>query len=108
MDVHLIAVIVILRGTMRGRMKPQYVRTELVLQALDEAFAKIKTPAIFNSGELSDSLMNPPLMKPIVNKFEEQKIAQNLPLVKMWKSKYRFSHRRITQTSDLRLEYQCT
>jgi spore photoproduct lyase len=63
-----------LRGTMRGRMKPQYVRTELVLQALDEAFAKIKTPAIFNSGELSDSLMNPPLMKPIVDKFEEQKI----------------------------------
>ena len=59
---------------MRGRMKPQYVRTELVLQALDEAFAKISTPAIFNSGELSDSLMNPPLMKPIVDKFEEQKI----------------------------------
>jgi len=55
-------------------MKPQYVRTELVLQALDEAFAKIKTPAIFNSGELSDSLMNPPLMKPIVDKFEEQKV----------------------------------
>jgi DNA repair photolyase len=54
-------------------MKPQYVRTELVLQALDEAFAKIKTPAIFNSGELSDSLMNPTLMKPIVDKFEEQK-----------------------------------
>jgi spore photoproduct lyase len=63
-----------LRGTMRGKMKPQYVRTELVLQALDEAFAKITTPAIFNSGELSDSLMNPPLMKPIVDKFEEQKI----------------------------------
>lgn len=63
-----------LRGTMRGRMKPQYVRTELVLQALDEAFAKIKTPAIFNSGELSDSLMNPQLMEPIVNKFEEQKL----------------------------------
>jgi spore photoproduct lyase len=63
-----------LRGTMRGRMKPQFVRTELVLQALDEAFVKIKTPAIFNSGELSDSLMNPPLMKPVVDKFEEQKM----------------------------------
>ncbi|MGD0405998.1 MAG: radical SAM protein [Candidatus Bathyarchaeia archaeon] len=62
-----------LRGTMRGKMKPQYVRTELVLQALDEAFAKIETPAIFNSGELSDSLMNSQLMKPIVDKFEEQK-----------------------------------
>ena len=61
-----------LRGTMRGRMKPQFVRTELVLQALDEAFVNIKTPAIFNSGELSDSLMNPQLMKPIVDKFEQQ------------------------------------
>lgn len=61
-----------LRGTMRGRMKPQFVRTELVLQALDEAFANIKMPVIFNSGELSDSLMNPQLMKPIVDKFEEQ------------------------------------
>ena len=59
---------------MRGRMKPQYVRTELVLQALDEAFTNIKGPAIFNSGELSDSLMNPNLMKPIIDKFEEQKI----------------------------------
>ena len=63
-----------LRGTMRGKMKPQYVRTELVLQALDNAFAEIQTPSIFNSGELSDSLMNPPLMEPIVDKFEEQKL----------------------------------
>lgn len=63
-----------LRGTMRGRMKPQYVRTELVLQALDEAFTKILTPTIFNSGELADSLMNPQLMAPIVKKFEEQKL----------------------------------
>lgn len=63
-----------LRGTMRGRMKPQYVRTELVLQALDEAFEKIKIPVIFNTGELADSLMNPQFMIPIINKFEEQKI----------------------------------
>jgi spore photoproduct lyase len=58
---------------MRGRMMPQYVKTEHVLQALDEAFAKIPTPAIFNSGELADSLMNPKLMAPIVDKFEQQK-----------------------------------
>jgi spore photoproduct lyase len=63
-----------LRGTMRGKMKPQFVRTELVLKAIDEAFSKIKNPSIFNSGELSDSLMNPQLMKPIVDKFEEQKL----------------------------------
>ena len=61
-----------LRGTMRGKMKPQFVRTELVLQALDEAFLKIKIPTIFNAGELADSLMNPQLMEPIVNKFESQ------------------------------------
>jgi len=62
-----------LRGTMRGRMKPQYVRTETVLQALDEAFTEIWAPAIFNAGELSDALMNPAMMIPIVDKFEEQK-----------------------------------
>jgi spore photoproduct lyase len=61
-----------LRGTMRGRMKPQYVRTEQVLQALDEAFTEIRVPAIFNAGELSDALMNPGMMIPIVDKFEEQ------------------------------------
>jgi spore photoproduct lyase len=61
-----------LRGTMRGRMKPQYVRTEQVLQALDEAFTQIQAPAIFNAGELSDALMNPEMMIPIVDKFEEQ------------------------------------
>lgn len=71
-----------LRGTMRGRMKPQYVRTELVLQALDEAFTKIKVPSIFNSGELADSLMNPQLMVPIVNKFEEQKLHKIYLLTK--------------------------
>lgn len=62
-----------LRGTMRGKMKPQFVRTELVLQALDEAFQKIRGSTIFNAGELCDSLMNPLLMKPIVDKFEEQR-----------------------------------
>ena len=79
-----------LRGTMRGRMKPQYVRTELVLQALDEAFAKIRTPAIFNSGELSDSLMNTQLMEPIVNKFEEQKLHKVYLLSKCGTQNIRF------------------
>jgi spore photoproduct lyase len=61
-----------LRGTMRGRMTPQYVKTEHVLKALDEAFMKISTPVIFNTGELSDSLMNPKMMVPLVDKFEMQ------------------------------------
>ena len=61
-----------LRGTTRGKMKPQYVRIEHVLSALDEAFIKIRSPSIFNAGELSDALMNPPIMTQIVDKFEQQ------------------------------------
>lgn len=61
-----------LRGTTRGRMKPQYVKIEHILESLDEAFAKIRAPTIFNTGELSDSLMNPPMMAQIVEKFEQQ------------------------------------
>lgn len=61
-----------LRGTMKGRMKPSFVKVEHVLAALDEAFARIKIPSLFNSGELSDSLMNPLLMSKIADKFEAQ------------------------------------
>lgn len=61
-----------LRGTMRGRMKPSPLKSEHVLKALDEAFEKIHEPSIFNTGELSDSLMYPALMEKIVDKFEEQ------------------------------------
>ncbi|MGI0007306.1 MAG: radical SAM protein, partial [Nitrosotalea sp.] len=61
-----------LRGTMRGKMKPSPLKTEHVIKALDEAFANIKEPSIFNTGELSDSLMYPSLMEKIVDKFEEQ------------------------------------
>jgi spore photoproduct lyase len=61
-----------LRGTMKGRMRPSFVKVELVLSALDEAFSQIKTPSLFNSGELSDSLMNPLLMSKVADKFETQ------------------------------------
>lgn len=62
-----------LRGTMRGRMKPSPIRPKYIMAALDEAFEKIKEPSIFNSGELSDSLMFPSLMEQIADRFEEQK-----------------------------------
>ena len=71
-----------LRGTTRGRMKPQYVRIEVTLRCIEEAFKHIKEPTIFNSGELSDSLMNPPLMAKIVDKFEEQNIHKIFLLTK--------------------------
>ena len=61
-----------LRGTTRGRMKPQYVKIGHVLEALDEAFTKIRKPVVFNAGELSDALMNPPIMSRIIEKFEKQ------------------------------------
>jgi DNA repair photolyase len=84
-----------LRGTMRGKMKPQYVRTELVLQALDEAFRKIRTPTIFNSGELADSLMNPELMEPIVDKFEDQRLHKIYLLSKFGTSNTTFLTNRL-------------
>ena len=65
-----------LRGTSRGNMKPRYIRVELILEALNQIFADPTFNegrlAIFNSGELSDSWMNPKIMIQIVDKFEEQ------------------------------------
>ncbi len=61
-----------LRGTMRGKMNPSFVRIEEIKKCVIEAFEKIKTPQIFNSGELCDSLMNPVNMAEIVDLFETQ------------------------------------
>ncbi|MBN2335276.1 hypothetical protein JXL21_06915 [Candidatus Bathyarchaeota archaeon] len=61
-----------LRGTMRGNMKQSYVRFKEIKRCVEEAFQKIITPQIFNSGELCDSLMNPELMNQIVDLFETQ------------------------------------
>ena len=61
-----------LRGTMKGRMKPSFVRIEETLRCLEEAFLNITKPSIFNSGELCDSLMNPSIMIDIVDFFETQ------------------------------------
>jgi spore photoproduct lyase len=66
-----------LRGTSRGNMRPRYVKLETVLATLDSVFADASfnngQPALFNSGELCDSLMNPTYMAAIADKFEEQK-----------------------------------
>jgi spore photoproduct lyase len=57
-------------------MKPRYMPVELVLEALNQIFNDSTfnegRPAMFNSGELSDSWMNPRIMIQIVDKFEEQ------------------------------------
>lgn len=61
-----------LRGTMRGNMKQSYVKFEEIKRCVNEAFEKIINPQIFNSGELCDSLMNPPLMDKITDLFDTQ------------------------------------
>jgi spore photoproduct lyase len=71
-----------LRGTLKGNMKPRYIKIEHIVEALDEAFLKIRKPSIFNTGELCDSLMNPVLMEKIVDFFEKQKIHKVYLLTK--------------------------
>lgn len=71
-----------LRGTMRGKMNPRIVNVNYVLSALDEAFASISQPSVFNSGELADSLMNPSVMAKIADKFEEQSLHKLATLSK--------------------------
>lgn len=75
-----------LRGTSRGNMRPRYVNIKHVLKALEYVFADDRfnngKPAIFNSGELADSWMNPQNMIQIVDKFEEQNKHKLLTLTK--------------------------
>jgi spore photoproduct lyase len=72
-----------LRGTFMGNKNPRYPRSiERILDALERAFKGLNAPAIFNSGELSDSLMNPILMEQIADKFEEQDKHKLLLLTK--------------------------
>jgi len=72
-----------LRGTFMGNKNPRYPHSiERILDALERAFKGLNKPAIFNSGELSDSLMNPILMEQIADKFEEQDRHKLLLLTK--------------------------
>jgi len=64
-----------LRGTGWGNKDPRYRPIDRVLRAIQKAFDHkyfVENPCIFNSGELSDSLMNPSRMEQIAEKFEEQ------------------------------------
>ena len=83
-----------LRGTNRGNMQPRFVKAESILPALDEVFADPNfnngKPAIFNTGELSDSLMRPELMRQIVDKFEAQGRHKVFLLTKMGTKNIKF------------------
>jgi spore photoproduct lyase len=74
-----------LQGTGRGNKSPRYRPVGKVLDALRKAFEHeyfARHPAIFNSGELSDSLMNPSNMREIANIFETQSRHKLLLLTK--------------------------
>jgi spore photoproduct lyase len=74
-----------LQGTGRGNKNPKYRPIIKVIKAIDKAFKHeyfVKHPAIFNSGELSDSLMNPANMKQIADLFETQSKHKLLLLTK--------------------------
>jgi spore photoproduct lyase len=74
-----------LQGTGRGNKSPRYRPVSKVLDALHKAFEHeyfARHPTIFNSGELSDSLMNPLNMREIANVFETQSRHKLLLLTK--------------------------
>lgn len=91
-----------LRGTMKGKMKPSIIKIHYVLSAIEEAFASLKQPTIFNSGELCDSLMNPSIMEQIADKFEQQKKHKLLLLSKFGPNNISFL------VSKLRKQVICT
>jgi len=74
-----------LQGTGRGNKNPRYRPVLKVIKAIDRAFKNeyfLEHPSIFNSGELSDSLMNPNYMRQIADFFETQDRHKLLLLTK--------------------------
>lgn len=74
-----------LQGTGRGNKRPRYRPPTKVIRAINRAFKHEyfqNHPSIFNSGELSDSLMNPTHMKQIADSFETQDKHKLLLLTK--------------------------
>ena len=74
-----------LQGTGRGNKNPRYRPEKKVIAAINKAFKHeyfIKHPSIFNSGELSDSLMNPTYMRRYADFFETQNRHKLLLLTK--------------------------
>ena len=74
-----------LQGTGRGNKNPRYRNVKKVINAINKAFKHeyfVNNPSIFNSGELSDSLMNPTYMKQIADFFEIQEKHKLLLLTK--------------------------
>lgn len=74
-----------LQGTGRGNKNPRCRNVKKVIEATNKAFRHeyfMNSPSVFNSGELSDSLMNPANMKQIADFFETQDKHKLLLLTK--------------------------
>jgi len=72
-----------LQGTFRGNKDPRHISLAEVFHALNVAFNDQWLEAsIFNSGELTDSLVYPEVIEQIVDKFEEQNKHKLLLLTK--------------------------
>jgi spore photoproduct lyase len=61
-----------LQGTLRGNKKPRHKPVGEVLASLDRFFREQSEPQILNSGELTDSMVFPQIIKRISDKFEMQ------------------------------------
>ena len=73
-----------LQGTLRGNVEPRYKPLKDVISTLDAVFNHplMVKPSVFNSGELTDSLVFPSIMEKISDKFEEQDKHRLLILTK--------------------------
>ena len=71
-----------LRGTLHGQMKPWFRRRKEIICSLITDFKDKKENTLYNSGEITDSLVNPNLMEKIINKFELQNKHKLLLLTK--------------------------
>lgn len=63
-------------------LKPHYYSWERIQSAIEKFFASHEEPTLVNSGELSDSLMNPGLIEKICDLFETQSTHKLLLLTK--------------------------
>jgi len=71
-----------LRGTLHGQMNPWFRTEKEILDSTNDFFEKMKNQVLVNSGEITDSLVNIPLMEKIVDRYEEQNKHKILLLTK--------------------------
>ena len=72
-----------LQGTFRGNKEPRPLPLNHIFRTLQKVFNdELFQPSIFNSGELTDSLVFPSVMEQIVDEFEEQNRHKILILTK--------------------------